>query len=576
MTGPDMDRYLKDTIQNDDITKIGTYDIDNDDVILHLCPEGCGGPVIGHIYDDNDKCSRKASPDHDDYTDEKSKTLQENIKNLHAWKKTKMLWITEKTRCKCDLCPKSFKNMFVLYDHMKNDHNMSENMIAPKLTNQKPNEVPSTSTSIEEAIRLLSINQTHLISNVNTKDLKSDPKDFKSNVHLQKPRFVPEWTKFQKYEVFRENLSNWDTEHDNLSDTNKFGQVMMSLTKNKDIPSLSKLASGKISETLLDITVKTVQNIIKLLDKKFLQTTSEKREQLAHELLQFKLSNEDTAEESWDKFCKLRSSLLKGKLIADIFLHTIFFNLCVKSQKIKLYDEHCFRDLLEDGSEDTIHENFERVFSKQKLIGRRMATKVSSTDNTETIILLGDIPKQDEEEEVHYGDQQRGRSQFRGKKRFYRSNSKPNYYKFEERSKSKFNNGRDQSPGGRQFRPSSQHQGYFRSKSQDARQQSVERRISPLEKKVDEIKLTLDEIIKKLPTKINLVQDEISEIYLMLEGYEQYMLIDCGCPRTLIGRSRLETYLKSQDFTMKNLVTKAPEVNLFKFGETVYTSKEIV
>ena len=37
MTGPDMDRYLKDTIQNDDILKIGTYDTDNDDIILHLC-----------------------------------------------------------------------------------------------------------------------------------------------------------------------------------------------------------------------------------------------------------------------------------------------------------------------------------------------------------------------------------------------------------------------------------------------------------------------------------------------------------------------------------------------------------
>ena len=510
MTGPDMDRYLKDTIQNDDISKIGTYDTDNDDVILHLCPEGCGGPVIGHIYDDDDKCSRKASPDHDDYTDEKSKTLQENIKNLPAWKKTKMLWITEKARCTCDLCPKSFKNMFVLYDHMKNDHSMSENMIEPKLMNHKTKE--ATSTTIEEAIRLLAISQTNTSNLLNAKlaanNFKLDPTDTKPNIHLQKPRFVPEWTKFQKYEIFKENLSNWDTEHQNLSDTNKFGQVMMSLTKNKDIPNLSKLASGKISETLLDITVKNVPNIIKLLDKKFLQTTSEKREQLAQELLHFKISNEDTAEDSWDKFCKLRSSLIKEKLITDIFLHTIFFNLCVKSQKIKVYDEHCFRDLLEDGQETTIHEHFERVFSKQKLVGRRMATKVSSNDNTETIVLLGEEEnKEDGEEEVHYGDQARGRSHFRGKKRFYRSNSKPNFYKFEERSKSKFNTGRDQSPGGHRFRPSSQNPGLFRSRSQDARQQSMERRISPLEKKVDEIKQQLEEIIKKLPTKINLVQD---------------------------------------------------------------------
>ena len=570
MTGPELDRYLDDTIQNDDIDKIGTYDENLDDVTLTLCPSGCGGPVLGHIYNDDDECLRKASPDHDPYTEDQSRNMQENIKRLPAWNKAKMIWITDKPKCKCDMCTKTFKTMFHLYDHMKNDHKISEPMITSKLTDTKSN--VTLPNSIEEAIKMLTAN--FLIAT--NKDPKTNTNETKPNVHLQKPRFVPEWTKFQKYEIFRENLSNWDTEHDNLSDTNKFGQVMMSLTKNKEIPNLSKLASGKISETLLDITVKTVPNIIKLLDKKFLQTTSEKRESLAQELLTFKLSNEDTAEESWDKFCKLRSSLLKEKLTADIFLHTIFFNLCVKSQKIKIYDEHCFRDLLEEGQEDNIHEKFERVFSKQKLIGRRMATKVSSTDNTETIVLLGEETKEEEGEEVHYGDQTRGRSQFRGKKRFYRSNSKPNFYKFEERSKSKFSNGRDQSPGGNRFRPSSQNPGLYRSRSQDARQQSVERRISPLEKKVDEINKKLDELVKKLPTKINLVQDEISEIYLMMEGYEQYMLIDCGCPRTLIGRSRLVTYLKSQNFNIDNLETRAPDVNLFKFGETVYSSRQII
>ena len=135
---------------------------------------------------------------------------------------------------------------------------------------------------------------------------------------------------------------------------------------------------------------------------------------MAQELLTFKLLSEDTAEDSWDKFCKLRSSLIKEKLITDLFLHTIFFNLCVKSQKIKRSEEHCFRNLLEEGEEKEIHNNFEKVFSKQKLIGRRMATNVSSHDATETIVLLGEETK--EEEDVHYGDQSRGRSQFRGKK----------------------------------------------------------------------------------------------------------------------------------------------------------------
>ena len=65
--------------------------------------------------------------------------------------------------------------------------------------------------------------------------------------HVQKPEFVPEWSRFQKYEIFKENLKNWDLEHQSLSDSNKFGKLISSLSKNKDITDLAKLASGKIS-----------------------------------------------------------------------------------------------------------------------------------------------------------------------------------------------------------------------------------------------------------------------------------------------------------------------------------------
>ena len=77
-----------------------------------------------------------------------------------------------------------------------------------------------------------------------------------------------------RYEIFKENISNLDTEHTSLSDSHKFGKVMASLSKNKDIEDLSKLASGKISETLMALHTKTVPKIIKLLDKKYLQTKS--------------------------------------------------------------------------------------------------------------------------------------------------------------------------------------------------------------------------------------------------------------------------------------------------------------
>merc|ERR1712082_596183 len=127
------------------------------------------------------------------------------------------------------------------------------------------------------------------------KNDKTKP-DTHTGIHVQKPQLVPEWTRFQKYEIFRENLTNWDEEHTSLSDSNKFGKVMFSLTKNKDISNLSQLASGKISETLLKAEDKTVPKIIELLDEKYLQTKSERFESAAKDLQSFRLTSEDTAE----------------------------------------------------------------------------------------------------------------------------------------------------------------------------------------------------------------------------------------------------------------------------------------
>ena len=99
---------------------------------------------------------------------------------------------------------------------------------------------------------------------------------------------------------------------------------MTSLSKNKEITDLAKLASGKMSERLVTIEDKNITKIIELLDEKYLQTRSEKYEVLSQELQSFKLSQEDIAEASWEKFCKLRSTLRKEDAISDLLLHTLF------------------------------------------------------------------------------------------------------------------------------------------------------------------------------------------------------------------------------------------------------------
>ena len=100
----------------------------------------------------------------------------------------------------------------------------------------------------------------------------------------------------------------------------------------------------KISEDLITTEDKTVQNIINLLDEKYQQTKSKKFEVLAQQFQEFKLSTEESAEASWDKFCSLRSSLMKEKIGENVylFLHTMFFNTCAKSKKIQRIEEHSF------------------------------------------------------------------------------------------------------------------------------------------------------------------------------------------------------------------------------------------
>ena len=161
-------------------------------------------------------------------------------------------------------------------------------MIKTKLLDAKAKAtIPST---LEDAMKLLVNSQNMLMTKIaQTEDTKYKTKDSPSTFHVQKPEFVPEWVKYQKYEIFRENLFNWDEEHTSLSDSNKFGKVMMSLTKNKDIADLSKLASGKISEKLMALKDKTIPNILEILDKKYLQTKSEKNQVLSKELRSFKL-----------------------------------------------------------------------------------------------------------------------------------------------------------------------------------------------------------------------------------------------------------------------------------------------
>ena len=68
--------------------------------------------------------------------------------------------------------------------------------------------------------------------------------------------------------------------------------------------------------------------------------------------------------------------------------------------------------------------SFKNTFTKQKIIGKRVATSVTKPYVPDIMVMLGDEAKSSKEN-VHYGDLNWGRPQFRSQKRFYKSDSKP-------------------------------------------------------------------------------------------------------------------------------------------------------
>ena len=284
-TGEDLDVYLEKAIANEDVDALGVYNKDADDVNLKLCLQGCGGPLLGHITNTaTGLCERISEKKYEELKDDELARLIDDIKHLPNWNDAKLMWINEPGKCKCDQCDKTLPTLFHLKDHMKVEHRTLDTIINKKI-NEKKFSKPESSKTIEEAVKALLDSQGLFLNSM----IKNDTSKENKQIHVQKPEFVPEWTKFQKYETFKENLKNWDLEHQTLSDSNKFGKLISSLTKNKEITDLAKLASGKISETLMNIKDKNVDMIIEMLDEKYLQTRSEKYEVLSYELENFKL-----------------------------------------------------------------------------------------------------------------------------------------------------------------------------------------------------------------------------------------------------------------------------------------------
>lgn len=95
-----MNIYLESEFAHKDVNKFGVYNEARDDVNLTLCPQNCGGLLIGHLYHDKQECLQKLNTKYADITKNESAKLIDKIKKLPNWNKAKLMWIREPEKCK--------------------------------------------------------------------------------------------------------------------------------------------------------------------------------------------------------------------------------------------------------------------------------------------------------------------------------------------------------------------------------------------------------------------------------------------------------------------------------------------
>jgi hypothetical protein len=80
----------------------------------------------------------------------------------------------------------------------------------------------------------------------------------------------------------------------------------------------------------------------------------------------------------------------------------------------------------------------------------------------------------------------------------------------------------------------------------------------------------IEEIMKKTTTDgfVNKIKVEINEVMFLKEAKEyQSMVIDTGCPQSMVGQLWLEKYLKSMNLT-KNQLESRTHSQKFQFGSS--------
>ena len=534
--------------------------------VFRIC-QNCNGPLFGHI-ETEDNCDKKTRARK--FKEEEAQILMNHFRNLTFFKHAMLLLDNRMTQCFCDVCNKKLQSRYSYIMHMESTHKV-------RIHDQSIQESSDPANAISGLANVM-MQQTNILTKL--QESASKTKSLPNTTQITKALPPPIWVG-QTFERFKTEIEDWCSNNKD-SEYNKYNDLIESLKKNE---TLKEYVITVVIDRTAKNASKTVQAVLDVIAEKYAKTKAEKCSDIIEKIFDFPKDKSVTCEKFLDKFESLSAEISREKIntclnyvICLLMMNTAHeIGMITSDEKIRL------KEVIEEGVErkpvddEIVIERLKKEFRKLKIESNRDPMPNKSSNNSSTFYM-------DNRSRYQKWKKFTESPNFR---RYRRSTSNPGYWRTESgnyrkgpsrtpsRSSSRTtfrSSSRTRNNSAKRFHKSSN----FESESE----KKVEDRLKLLEVEMRErFKFLEDEMkeVKELLKKTNnvrFVAEENSEIeinhplnvHFTKEVDEvEAMIVDTGCPRSVVGREWLEKYLAFNDVKIEDLESKPCSQN-FRFG----------
>ena len=516
----------------------------------------CTGPTLGHKVKEAD-CE-------DEIDGDLAEAICEEIMKNEMFEVMLASFDTRQAAIKCPECEMTFSTRLKMENHQKKNHEEKTSKdIREKQESNKDSLLEGMMKAQEKTFEAI-------------EGLANNSRNGRST-QITKAKPPPIWVG-QSFERYQKVVKSWDKSNQD-NPAVKYQDLLESLKKNKEI---KDYVITVILDKTVEIDDKTVKKVLSLLEEKYDKTTVEKSKEVLKEILEFDMKEDESCEKYWDKFQALVTKCQTEKINEKLYylLGNMMINKAKDRGKLNEEEKRRLFDTIETekGSdsvpkdEEEVIENLKKEFKKLKIENNRGEMK--------------------NETNVHYGEN-RSRwddwKQFKnnpGFSKYKRSSSQPgfwgtnsgNYRRAPSRTPSRHGSGnrsssfrRTQSFGNGSGKPFSGKNGSNnRDQSQEPRLKerviSLEEGMAKIMKKQNDSE---DKLMKKLEEIVALkdvnfveydnkeINVEIADVMFLQEVTRvESMVMDTGCPKSLVGRDWMMKYLKKNNLEIKDMRTR--------------------